>query len=138
MIWIVRILLVLFGLGFTVMGLRAMLDPGAMMAQFTLSANTEMGVSSIRADLGAFFIVSGVSALIGLVPGQHRWLLTSLALFAIAFLGRAIGLASGGLTPKITEAMMIEAISIAILITGFIEMRNKAREKADSAGMVVD
>lgn len=138
MIWIVRILLVLFGLGFTVMGLRAMLDPGAMMGQFTLSANTEMGVSSIRADLGAFFIVSGVSALIGLVPGQHRWLLTSLALFAIAFLGRAIGLASGGLTPKITEAMMIEAISIAILITGFIVMRNKAREKADSAGMVVD
>lgn len=132
MVWAVRILTALWGIVFFAIGVRAMFDPDAMMAQFMLSPIAEMGRSSIRADLGGFFIVAGGAALFGLAPKQHHWLLTSLALFGIAFLGRAVGLPKGGLTPQITDAMLVEALSCALLAATFAVLQRSARKKARS------
>jgi len=132
MIWAVRIIIALWGIIFFAIGVRTLFDPDAVMAQFMLSPIAEMGRSSIRADLGAFFMVAGGAALFGLAPKQHHWLLTSLALLGIALLGRAIGLANGGLTPQIADAMLVEAISCALLITAFVFLQRQDRKKARS------
>ncbi|MEZ5710361.1 MAG: DUF4345 family protein [Blastomonas sp.] len=128
MVWIIRILVVLYALLFGLMGIRGMLDPDSIMTQFMLMAPDQTGRSAIRADMGAFFIVSAAGALLGLMPRQRHWLLVPVALFGLAFTGRAIGLALEGATQPITEAMLIEAISVGMLVFAYVFLRKRDME----------
>lgn len=83
------------------------------------------GMNTIRADLSAFFLVSAIFAVIGAVrPGASRALLVPAALFGTALIGRLLGLIALGdtLTAAITEAMIVEAISTALLLGAYWQL----------------
>lgn len=119
MAWVIRLLVAAFAALFIIIGVRASLDPQSIITQFELGLQGTTGISAIRADMGAFFIGTGLAALVGLLPGKREWLLGAAVMVALAFAGRAIGLADAGLTANIAQSMIIEAVSIVLLVAAF-------------------
>lgn len=132
MTWVIRLLVAAFSALFLIIGVRAMLDPQSIITQFELGRQGVTGTSAIRADMGAFFIGTGLAALAGLFPGRRQWLLGAAAMVALAFTGRLIGLVSDGLTANIAQSMIIEAISIGLLVSAFAILSPRRREELDS------
>jgi hypothetical protein len=129
MTWVIRLLVAGFAALFLIIGVRAMLDPQTIITQFELGMQNATGVSAIRADMGAFFIGTGLAAIVGLFPGKRQWLLGAAAMVALAFTGRVIGLMSDGLTANIAQSMIIEAISIALLVASFAILSPRRRQE---------
>lgn len=114
---------VLWAAYFLVLGVRGLIDPGVYADNLGVSLDGVYGASTIRGDVSAFFIVSGVFALLGALPfrdgrrRRHNWLLVPASLFAVALIGRGIALLSGGASdPGITTAMIAEAVSVVLLL----------------------
>lgn len=129
MIWVIRLLVVGFAALFIIIGARAALDPQSIITQFELGRQGTTGISAIRADMGAFFIGTGVAAIVGLLPGKREWLLGAAGMVTLAFTGRAIGLMESGLTANIAQSMIIEAISIALLVAAFAILCPRRRDE---------
>ncbi len=114
---------VLWAVYFLVLGVRGLIDPGVYADNLGVSLGSPFGASTIRGDLSAFFIVSGVFALLGALPfrdgrrRRHDWLLVPASLFALALIGRGIGLLYGASDPAIKTAMIAEAVSVVVLLT---------------------
>lgn len=117
MIWIVRGAAALVGLFFTAMGLTALFMPEQIGEIFQLTANSEVGRSAIRADLGGFFLGGGLLALAGVVRSKAHWLGAATLLIVIALTGRIIGGLSGGFPEAVLQSMAIEVVLILILVT---------------------
>ncbi len=120
MIWVARLLVALFGIIFVVVGIGTMLDPSTLMNDFGLVSPDYDGRSSVRADMGAFFVCSGAFALASLFPGQRHWLLGAIALFGVAFLGRLFGVFMESATQGIISLMLVEAACIAVLVFAYV------------------
>lgn len=107
---------------FLVIGVRGLIDPAVYADNLGVSLDGIFGASTIRGDLSAFFIVSGVFALLGALPfrdgrrRRHDWLLVPASLFGVALIGRAISLAVGANDPGITTSMIAEAVSVVLLL----------------------
>ncbi len=129
MTWIIRLLVAAFSALFLIIGVRAMLDPQSIITQFELGLQGVTGSSSIRADIGGFFVGTSLAALVGLLPGKRQWLLGAAGMVALAFTGRAIGLMSDGLNANIAQSMIIEAISVALLVAAFAILSPRRREE---------
>ncbi len=117
MIWIVRGAVALVGLFFTAMGLTALFMPEQIGEIFQLTANSEVGRSAIRADLGGFFLGGGLLALAGVVRSNAQWLGAATLLIVIALTGRLIGGLSGGFPEAVIQSMGVEIVLILILVT---------------------
>lgn len=129
MTWLIRLLVAGFAALFVIIGVRALIDPQSIITQFELGRQGVTGTSAIRADMGGFFIGTGIAALVGLFPGKRQWLLGAAGMVALAFLGRAIGLMSDGITANIAQSMIIEAISVALLVAAFAILSPRRREE---------
>lgn len=110
-------------------------DPAApAVTPAATSTLSSMGVNTLRADMGAFFIVAALGALIGSLPRQRHWLLCSAALFGVALIGRIIGVTSGDVLDfQIGRAMFIEALSVALLVGGWYQLRKSEQMDAAAA-----
>lgn len=115
--WILRGILILWAAFFGLVGIQGLLSPAPYADMFGVTGGAT-GINTLRADLSAFFLVSAAGALVGaLRPGASRALLIPAALFGTALLGRAVGLTLGDtLTAEITQAMIAEAISAALML----------------------
>lgn len=129
MTWVIRLLVAAFAALFLIIGVRASLDPQTIITQFELGMQNATGISAIRADMGGFFIGTGLAALVGLLPGMRQWLLGAATMVALAFAGRAIGLMSEPLTANIAQSMIIEAISIGLLVAAFGILSPRRRQE---------
>lgn len=112
-----RILIGLWGLAFGLLGLRGILDPSVFIAQFGVQG-PGASINTIRADFGAFFLVSAAGALwTAWRPHDAKLLYIPAALFGMALVGRLLGLALGDPASAANhQAMMIEGISVALLL----------------------
>jgi len=125
MIWIVRGAVALVGLFFTAMGLTALFMPEQIAEIFQLTANSEVGRSAIRADLGGFFLGGGLLALAGVVRSKAHWLGAATLLIVIALSGRIIGGLSGGFPEAVIQSMAVEIVLILILVTAMRTLPSK-------------
>ncbi|MEQ1538916.1 MAG: DUF4345 family protein [Sphingorhabdus sp.] len=114
---ILRIIVGLWGVGFGLLAVRGILDPNVFLTQFGFQA-PGASINSIRADFGAFFLVSAVGALWGAwQPSKAKLLYVPAALFGTALVGRVIGLAMGDPASDANDqAMIVEAISLALML----------------------
>ena len=133
MVWVARLLIVLFGVLFISIGFTALLNPENIMADFGFSAIDGTGRNTFRADMGAFFICSAVAALAALIPGQRHWLIGAIALVGIAFLGRLFGIFLGDTTPKVLEFMLTEAVAVGILVFAYVILGRNIAAKTSAA-----
>lgn len=114
---ILRIAVGLWGLGFGLLAVRGILDPQVFLAQFGFQG-PGASINTIRADFGAFFLVSAVGALWGAwQPAKAKLLYVPTALFGTALLGRLLGLALGDpASDANNQAMIVEGISVALML----------------------
>ena len=124
---ILRILVGVWGLGFGLLAVRGILDPNVFLAQFGFQA-PGASINTIRADFGAFFLVSAVGALWGAwQPAKAKLLYVPAALFGTALLGRLFGLAMGDpASDANNQAMIVEGISVALMLFAASRLGAKA------------
>ena len=124
--WVWRAIILLWAALFLLTGVQG-LTAAAPYFDLAGPLTDPTGVNSIRADLSAFFLVAAAFAVVGaLRPGASQALLVPAALFGSAFIGRGLGLLLFGdtLTTKITQAMIIELLSAALML---VAMRHLSR-----------
>ncbi|MBX7458440.1 hypothetical protein K3152_09300 [Qipengyuania sp. 1NDH17] len=113
------ILVVLLALGALLnlfLGVSFFLDPATTGADFGLRSPDAQGLSSMRADFTAFFLVAA------LCEGWAAWkrradiLWPALALFVIAFTGRLVNLIVVGDYELWYGPMTVEALHIVVMV----------------------
>lgn len=122
--WVVRAIVLLWAALILLTGLQG-LSAAAPYFDLVGPVMEPTGRNSIRADLSSFFLVASVFAIIGAVrPGASRALIVPTALFGTAMLGRLLGVIVFGdaITAMITQAMIAEAISVALLLGAYWQL----------------
>lgn len=114
MLVILRALVLLAGLFFVVKGIDFLIDPAGAGGDFGLHAAGIAGLASIRADMTALFLVTGIGLIWGGWARKGDPLLVSAALMGIALFGRLVTLVVDGPSPMFWFPMLVEA-GIAIL-----------------------
>ena len=106
------------GLFFLVTGLGFLIDPINSGESFGLRPIDAYGLSTMRADMTAFFVVGGVCMIWGAWRRNGELLLVPAALFGIAFAGRLVSAIVDGATPGFWLPMLIEAATVAVNLLG--------------------
>lgn len=104
------------GLMYLMLGVGFLVDPASSGADFGISANGEQGLSTIRADMTAFFVVAAGSMMIGAWRRNGDLLLVAAALFGLALTGRIVSLAMDGMYDGALTPMIAEAVTVIVLL----------------------
>lgn len=118
MIWIARIAVVLAGLFSLAMGLMAFASPTELGETLGIGALSPLGLNSLRADLGAFFLASALAALLALFAGRPNWLWGAATLYGLAAIGRIIGVVADGAPEGVVQPIVIELVAVALFAFG--------------------
>lgn len=133
--WVWRAIILLWAALFLLTGVQG-LTAAAPYFDLAGPITDPTGANSIRADLSAFFLVAAGFAVVGVLrPGASHAFLVPAALFGTAFIGRGLGLMLFGdtLTTKITQAMIVEALSAALMLVAMRQL-SRVDEAAATTG----
>ena len=116
--FVLTALILLGGIFYVFNGISFLISPGLQVADFGLRATEAAGLSTIRADMTAFFLVAGVAMIWGAWKRNGDVLLIPAALLAIAFLGRLVSLFADGTYDGWYLPMAAEALTVALTLAG--------------------
>jgi hypothetical protein len=114
----IRFAVVAVGLLNVVLGLLFLLLPEWMGAEFYITPIGSQGLATIRADFPGFFLTCGGFAMWGALMRYADEQRVPIVLLSIALFGRVVSLILDGAGPSALPPMILEAVMIAILITG--------------------
>ena len=123
---VLRILVAALAVVLLSVGIQYMIDPAATAAQFGISVADDIGLATLRADIGGFFCASGGLALAAAIRNAPSWLLGPTVLIALAFVGRVITLMVDGVAPGAFTPMVVELIMIAVFGAVMLRARTAA------------
>ncbi|MCV6615242.1 MAG: hypothetical protein OIF35_09715 [Cellvibrionaceae bacterium] len=116
---LVRTLSVLIVLACAYIWVNILLSPVDMGAQLGLTADTPLGLGSIRADAGGIFFITMVLTSLGLINKGNHWFGAA----ATVMLGAAIGRITGVIVEGYNEAAIMplgaELVLVAILFAAY-------------------
>lgn len=118
MIWAARIGVALAGLFSLIMGSMAILTPVDLGNALGLAAQGPLGLNSLRADMGAFFLASAIACGLALFASRPQWLWGAAALYGLAVIGRFIGIVVEGPPAGVIQPVVIELVLVALLVFG--------------------
>ena len=118
MIWLGRIAVVLVGLFSLAMGVMAFAQPAQIGEALGIGALSPLGANSLRADIGAFFLASGVACLLALFAGRAQWMWGVAVLYGLAVTGRILGILVEGAPEGIVQPVVIELVLVALSVLG--------------------
>jgi len=87
---ILKVVVVLPGVLFVVMGVRWLVAPTGIASDLGFGLADGVGRSSQIGDFGAFFLTAGACILIGVVSGKRAWFYPPAMLLLIAAIGRVL------------------------------------------------
>jgi len=119
MLWVARILVGLAGLFSIIMGLQTFFVPetSALALGFGTSI-PDLGMNTLRADIGAFFLAAAVFCGVGLFSGRPGAIYGAALLYGLALTGRVLGIVMDGAPDGIATPIIVEAVLITFLVTG--------------------
>jgi hypothetical protein len=115
---ILTALLFVGGLIFAFYGVSFLIAPGSIGPGFGLKPAGAMGLATVRADMTAFFVVSGVCMMIGAWKRSGDVLLVPAALCGIALVGRVVSAFADGSYDGFWLTMLVEALVVTVSIAG--------------------
>ena len=115
---ILTALLFVGGLIFVFYGVSFLVMPSSIGPGFGLEPGGPMGWASMRADMTAFFLVSGGCMMLGAWKRSGDVLLVPVALCTIAFFGRLVSVFFDGAYDGFWLTMLGEALTVAISLAG--------------------
>jgi hypothetical protein len=116
----------LVGLFGATLGLWFFADTHAAAAAFFVQPLGNAGLATVRADLSAFFLVSGLWAFHAAWRAKGTALLVPAALYGIAISGRAVNLIAAGPYEGAATPMIVEALLVALCLFGYRTLRARA------------
>ena len=114
--FILTAVLMLGGIAFVLIGLGFLIQPDNSATGFGLAARGAQGLSTLRADMTAFFLVAAVCLIWGAWKRNGELLLVPAALFGIAFTGRLVSAVADGATPQFWLPMLVEAATVVVTL----------------------
>ncbi|MEL7198272.1 MAG: hypothetical protein AAGL10_08155 [Pseudomonadota bacterium] len=105
-----RVLLVLGGGVLLSLGIGFLTDPVGSSADFGITVASAHGITSVRADFTAFFMVAGASLVWGALARHRAALVTGGALMLIPLAVRAISLFTNGSFDGYIQPMVFEGV----------------------------
>lgn len=121
-----KIVLTLLGLLFLYMGAGFLFNPAQAGADFGIGAAGSHGLTSIRADLTAFFVVAGGATLMGVWAERKEYLHVTVALMGIAFVARAISAAQFGTFEGWVVPIVVEAVTVVLALFAIRNLPRKS------------
>ena len=118
MVIVIRVVLGLIAAFFIVFGLRFMLMPDAMAAEFFITPVGISGLSTMRADLGGAFIGIGACVTLGLFGRGVQWLYAAALILTVIAVGRLVGFAADGTAQSAISALVAEVVFAVLLVIG--------------------
>lgn len=115
---ILRALLLLSGGFFILYGIGFLLNPVSSGADFGLAPQGTLGLATIRADMTAFFVISGVCLAWGTWSQKSDLLLAAAGLMGIAIIGRVVTLAVNGTHEGWFIPIIVEAVAVTLALVG--------------------
>ena len=109
-----------------VLGVSFFVDPALAGADFGLTASGAMGLSAMRGDFTAFFLVAAFFMAWGAWKRRGDVLLPALLLFATAFTGRLVNLFAVGTYEGWWMPMLVEAVHVFVLTFAMLRWRGRA------------
>jgi len=85
-----KVLLVLAGLLFIVIGLRWLVAPASVAAEFGMPLLDGLGRSTQIGDIGAFFVSGGAMALLGVITWKRIWFLAPALMLSLTAVFRVV------------------------------------------------
>ncbi len=119
MITIVRI--ALFGLGVLTLPLAAgfLLTPARVALRLGLEATGPVGLSTLRGDFFALFLMFGLSAIFASVRNRSDVLIIPMIMIAVIILGRLFSAVVDGSGPEALPLIAVEVVMLAIVFVGY-------------------
>ena len=103
------------------LGFGFLVDSQRAGADFAIAAKGPLGVSTLRGDMSAFFLVAAVFMLAGAARRRGECLVAPLALFLVALTGRGLDLLLEGPYGGWWLPMTVEALHVAVLAGAIAE-----------------
>jgi hypothetical protein len=119
LITIVRI--VLLGLGVLTLPLAAgfLLTPARVALRLGLEATGPVGLSTLRGDFFALFLMFGLSAIYASVRNRSDVLIIPMIMIAVIILGRLFSAVVDGSGPEALPLIAVEVVMLAIVFVGY-------------------
>ncbi len=119
MITIVRI--ALFGLGVLTLPLAAgfLLTPARVALRLGLEPTGPVGLSTLRGDFFALFLMFGLSAIYASVRNRSDVLIIPMIMIAVIILGRLFSAVVDGSGPEALPLIAVEVVMLAIVFLGY-------------------
>ena len=95
-------------------------DPERGGAQLGVAPIGDLGLSTIRGDIGALFAGAGIFMIATAITQDRRLIVPPLAYTVLALAARTLSLALTTYSPDVIQPMTIEGISIAILTMAYV------------------
>lgn len=118
MITALRVILALLGALFLFVGAQFLIDPVTTGGDFGLAPKGNGGLSTIRADMTAFFWVSGGALLYGVWKQRGDAFYVTAALMGIVFCARCLSLVLDGTYEGWLPPMAVEAVTVILCLFG--------------------
>ena len=112
-----KVLVGLPALIFIVIGVRWLLAPAVVAAEFGMPLLEGLGLSTQIGDLGAFFTAGGLMVLLGLWTGNKTWLLAPAMLLGFAAIFRTLAWALHGAIfagPQIATEVVLTVLLLLV------------------------
>ena len=113
-----RIAVAAIGALLLLIGLGAWIDPAGTAAKLGLAGTGSLGLASLRADLGAFFLGGGGLALVAAWRRAPALLTAPLLLIGLALAGRCLALLVTPFDPLMLPPMVAEAVMLVVFAGG--------------------
>ncbi len=119
MITIVRI--VLLGLGALTLPLAAgfLLAPARVALRLGLEPTGPVGLSTLRGDFFALFLMFGLTAIYAAVRNRSDVLIIPMIMIAVIILGRLFSAVVDGSGPEALPLIAVEVVMLAIVFLGY-------------------
>ena len=128
---VLKIVVVLPGILFIVMGLRWLVAPSGIAPEFGFMLADGIGRSSQVGDFAAFFLTMGVCILLGVVTGRRLWFYPPVMLLLLAATGRVLAWALHD--AAFVANMIFFEIGVGVLLLVASRWITDSAENADSS-----
>ena len=115
---ILKIVASLFGVFFTLMGLRWVFDPSAAAESLGMVLLNGSALSTQIGDLGSFFITVGVMTLIGVITQTRHWFYAPSMLLLVAAIYRSLATLMYDAPFALSSIIIEVVVGLFLIVTG--------------------
>ena len=130
---IARALLALQGAAAVFIAASIWYDPERLGAGLGLAAVGDLGLSTLRGDIGTLFGASGGFMIAAAALADRRLIVPPLIFTSLALLGRTLSLALTAYAPELVPPMLVESIAIVVLVVAYVALGRETSPASEPA-----